>query len=139
VIDKLLPHLGRAGPAWTAPAPLPGGNLPKADFALFLGQVARQYPWLPEPLRLRYARAYGTRIERVIGTARKVSDLGEAVLPGLYVAEIDHLRREEWAQSADDILWRRTKLGLRAPRGAERKLDAWLAAHPLIEAAKAIA
>jgi glycerol-3-phosphate dehydrogenase len=139
VIDKLQPHLGRAGAAWTARAPLPGGNLPNADFTRFLGQVARRYPWLPEPLRLRYARAYGSRIERVIGAARKTSDLGEEVLPGLYAAEIDHLRREEWAQNADDILWRRTKLGLKAPRGGERKLDAWLAAHPLTGTAKASA
>jgi len=139
VIDKLLPHLGRASAAWTERAVLPGGDLPKADFALFLGDAARRYPWLPEPLRSRYARAYGTRIDRVIDGARCVADLGEEVLPGLHAAEIDHLRRDEWAQTADDILWRRTRLGLRVPSGSELKLDAWLAAHPLADESRATA
>ena len=131
VIDLLEPHLGRAGHPWTARAALPGGDLPRADFTAFLAQVARQYPWLPERLRYRYARAYGTRIDRVISGGKRLADLGEEILPGLYAAEADHLRRDEWAQSAEDILWRRTKLGLRVPAGSERTLDAWLAAHPL--------
>jgi glycerol-3-phosphate dehydrogenase len=139
VIDKLLPHLGPTSAAWTERAVLPGGDLPKADFALFLGDVAREYPWLPEPLRSRYARAYGTRIDRVVDGARCVADLGEEVLPGLHAAEIDHLRRDEWAQTADDILWRRTRLGLRVPRGSELSLDAWLAAHPLARENRATA
>jgi glycerol-3-phosphate dehydrogenase len=127
--------LGGVAPGWTARAPLPGGDLPNADFAAFLAQVAQRYPWLPEPLRSRYARAYGSRIDRVIGPAVRVADLGEAVLPGLHVAEIDYLRREEWATCADDILWRRSKLGLTAPPGGERMLDAWIASHPLQAAA----
>jgi glycerol-3-phosphate dehydrogenase len=60
-------------------------------------------------------------------------------LPGLHAAEIDHLRRDEWAQTADDILWRRTRLGLRVPRGSELSLDAWLAAHPLAHENRATA
>jgi len=139
VIDKLLPHLGRASAVWTERAVLPGGDLPKADFALFLGDIAREYPWLPEPLRSRYAHAYGTRIDMVIDGARRLADLGEEVLPGLHAAEIDHLRRDEWAQTADDILWRRTRLGLRVPRGSELSLDAWLAAHPLAHENRATA
>ena len=131
VIDKLASRLGRVGPAWTDRAVLPGGDLPQADFGRFVAETARTYPWLPESLRQRYARAYGTRIERLLGPARRLADLGEEVLPGLHVAEIDYLRREEWARNAEDILWRRSKLGLHVPRGSERRLDAWLAAHPL--------
>jgi glycerol-3-phosphate dehydrogenase len=131
VIDLLAPHLGRAGKAWTAHATLPGGDMPRADFAAFLAQVARQYPWLPERMRYRYARAYGTRIDRVLNGSKRLADLGEEILAGLYAAEVEHLRRDEWAQTAEDILWRRTKLGLRQPPGSERTLDAWLAAHPL--------
>jgi glycerol-3-phosphate dehydrogenase len=131
VIGRLAPRLGHVGPPWTAQATLPGGDMPRADFAAFAVQAARQYPWLPERLRLRYARAYGTRMERVINGSRRLADLGAEILPGLYATEVDHLRREEWAQTAADILWRRTKLGLRLPPGSERKLDAWLAAHPL--------
>jgi glycerol-3-phosphate dehydrogenase len=131
VIDMLEPPLGAMGRPWTAPAALPGGDMPRADFTAFLAQTARQYPWLPEPLRHRYARAYGTRIERVLGCRAGLGGLGEEVLPGLYAAEVDHLRREEWAQTAEDILWRRTKLGLRLPRDAAGTLDAWLATHPV--------
>jgi glycerol-3-phosphate dehydrogenase len=131
VIDLLAPYLGRAGEPWTAHATLPGGDVPRADFAAFLAQVARQYPWLPERMRYRYARAYGTRIDRVLNGSKRLADLGEEILAGLYAAEVEHLRRDEWAQTAEDILWRRTKLGLRQPPGSERTLDAWLAAHPL--------
>ena len=65
----------------------------------------------------------------MLGDAQAESELGEAVLPGLYAAEIDYLRRIEWARSAEDILWRRSKLGLHLPAGAAGTLDAWLARH----------
>jgi len=131
VLGLLAPRLGNRSPPWTRTAPLPGGDIPRADFAAFLRQMEREYPWLPSELRLRYARAYGTRIRRLLAGRRGREDLGEEVLPGLHAAEIDYLRREEWARTAEDLLWRRTKLGLRVPGGAAAKLDAWLAAHPL--------
>jgi len=131
VVDRLAPFFDELGPAWTKRAALPGGDLPNGDFARFLAQMARRYPWLPEALRRRYARAYGTRIGRLLEGAGRMQDLGEEVLPGLHAVEIDYLRRVEWAACADDILWRRSKLGLSAPRDGARTLDAWIAAHPL--------
>jgi glycerol-3-phosphate dehydrogenase len=62
----------------------------------------------------------------VIGDARSLEDMGEEVLPQLYAREIEYLRREEWAQTAEDILWRRSKLGLHLPADAAQRLQRWL-------------
>ncbi|MGB5102743.1 MAG: glycerol-3-phosphate dehydrogenase [Steroidobacteraceae bacterium] len=129
VVDALAPGLGVRRSHWTSSAPLPGGDMPNADFDAFLAAAAGRYPWLPATLLRRYARAYGTRVERLLGPARDMAGLGEEVLPGLYAAEIDHLRRVEWAMTAEDILWRRTKLGLGLPPESAATLDRWLAAH----------
>lgn len=130
VVDALAPDSGVRRNHWTASAPLPGGDMPHADFDAFLAAAAGRYPWLPAALLRRYARAYGTRIDRMLAAARDMAGLGAAILPGLYAAEVDHLRREEWAVTAEDILWRRTKLGLGLPSSAAATLDRWLAAHP---------
>ena len=128
-VDQLAHALNFRSRPWTAKAHLPGGDLPGGSLARFLRNVERRYPWLPATLRTRYARSYGTRIDRVIGNARTLADLGEEVLPQIYASEIDYLRREEWARTAEDILWRRTKLGLHLPSGAAETLDAWLLTH----------
>lgn len=127
-MDRLLPLLGKTGPAWTAAAPLPGGNLPNGDFATFLGQFRQRHAWLPEALAQRYARAYGTRANGIVGTAGRLSDLGAEIVPGLFEAEARYLVDAEWARSAEDILWRRTKLGLHLPVDAAQCIDDWLAA-----------
>ncbi len=131
VLDRIAPQLGCTAAHWTADAPLPGGDMPGADFTGFLTSLESRYPWLPQVLRRRYARLYGTRVERLLQGASACADLGEEVLPGLHSREIDYLRAEEWAVSAADILFRRTKLGLHVPRDGSARLDAWLAAHPV--------
>jgi glycerol-3-phosphate dehydrogenase len=131
-VDKLDALLGPRGEPWTASAALPGGDFSKsgprgkaqpAGFAAFLRTVEKRYPWLPAELRVRLSRAYGTRLERLIGNAH---DLGEEVLPGLHEREINYLRDQEWARTAQDILWRRSKLGLHLPPDSAARLDAWL-------------
>ncbi len=117
-VDKLSAACGFEGSAWTHNAKLPGGRLPGGSLAAFLRVVERRYPWLPPPVRRRYAHAYGSRIDRVIDTATSLRDMGPEILPELYAREVDYLYREEFARTADDILWRRTKLGLRL-RGAD--------------------
>jgi glycerol-3-phosphate dehydrogenase len=130
VVDALAPRLGCTAPHWTAGAVLPGGDMPNADFDAFLASLAARHPWMPAPLRYRYARTYGTRAERIVQGARAVADLGEEVLPGLHAREIDYLRREEWAVTAEDILYRRSKLVLHVPTGGGAVLDEWLRRHP---------
>jgi glycerol-3-phosphate dehydrogenase len=125
-VNMLAAPLGCRGTPWTHRARLPGGDLPGGSFSAFLQAAERRYPWLPAALRLRYARAYGTRVYHMLGGAIALTDLGEEVLPQLYELEIEYLCREEWARSAADILWRRTKLGLHMPPQSLRRLEDWL-------------
>jgi glycerol-3-phosphate dehydrogenase len=136
-LDWIAPMLGVRSPAWTAHACLPGGDLfgqgPTArgvlEYDRWLDGQRQRYPWLPEALLVRYARAYGTRMELLLGRSVSLAGLGAEVAPGLYAAEIDYLVRHEWASSADDILWRRSKLGLHVAPACARDVDAWLAAR----------
>jgi glycerol-3-phosphate dehydrogenase len=97
---------------WTHRAPLPGGDLPTRNFRRFAIDVRRRWRFLPITVARRLARAYGTRVEAVIGGARSFADLGEHYGAGLTAAEVDYLTRNEWAMTDEDILWRRSKLGL---------------------------
>ena len=127
-VNLLADPLGLRAAPWTAGAVLPGGDLPQGSFAVFLRTLERRYPWLPVQLLRRYAHAYGTRIERVLGAAATPADLGQELLPQLYEREVEYLRREEYADSAEDILWRRSKLGLHLLQADLGPLERWLAA-----------
>ena len=129
-VDRLSPLLGKRTRAWTRTAHLPGGDMPRGAFTEFRTAFAARRPWLDPALLRRYARAYGTRADRLLGAASSMRDLGAEVLPGLYAQEIDYLRREEWAVTAEDILFRRSKLALHLPGDAPERLERWLAAHP---------
>ena len=107
-LEQLAPFLPKMGAPWTAGVPLPGGDLPNSDFAGFLKTVRQRWPFLDETTATRMAHAYGTRIDRVLGDATTLDDLGE----GLSTREVDYLVDQEWARTVDDILWRRTKLGI---------------------------
>ena len=124
-LAKLDEASGRQTAAWTQSAPLPGGDMPDADFERFLETLKRERPWLPAELARRYARAYGTRVTRMLDGIQGLDDLGEALGEGLYEAEADYLAREEWARCADDVLWRRSKLGLHVDDAAKARLAAW--------------
>jgi len=102
--------------------PLPGGDI--ADVAAFLAMVRRRWPFLDAPSAERLARAYGTRIAELLGDAAQLSDLGHGFGAGLSEREVDYLVHREWARSADDILWRRTKLGYRLSPEQVATLDA---------------
>lgn len=148
--DEIGQMLGERRPAWTLDAPLPGGDFaqalglraspttarrpelhPDTLRAAYLARLMSRHPWLPEPLARRWVAAYGTRIEHVLAGAQRLSDLGKAVVPVLYEAELRHLQRSEWATTADDVLWRRTKLGLHLTpperEAAAAALTAWFA------------
>ena len=111
-LSKLQPHLNSSDREWTAKAALPGGDVPRADFVAFAEGVHKRWPFLPLSLAQRLAHAYGTRVEKILGKAQAMLDLGEHYGAGLTQAEIDYLVAYEWARSGDDVLWRRTKLGL---------------------------
>lgn len=133
-LEKLIPALKVRGidlkdRPWTAIAPLPGGDLPRADFAAFLAGVRAARPWLPADLATRLAHAYGTRIERVLGGAGSLADLGRDLGAGLTEREAEYLVAQEWAETAEDILWRRSKLGLHGGAALVTSTKAWLAAR----------
>jgi glycerol-3-phosphate dehydrogenase len=112
-VDALAERLpALAGAAWTADAPLPGGEFPRESQPELIAGVRRAYPFLAEADATRIARAYGTRAGQWLGEAERWEDLGRRFGAGMTEAEIDYLRRQEWAQTAEDVLWRRSKLGL---------------------------
>ncbi|WP_322060498.1 glycerol-3-phosphate dehydrogenase [Paraburkholderia sp. J63] len=131
--DILCRALGSGAPGWTAGEALPGGDIANARFAPFAEDFAKRFAWLPAPLALRYARAYGTRAERLVGEARSLEELGAQIAPGIYEAELRYLRETEWATCAEDVLWRRSKLGLHVAPGTldavTAALEAWFAAR----------
>ena len=127
-VNRLTAALGVRARPWTAGAKLPGGDLPQGSLAVFLRTLERRYPWLPARMRRRYAHAYGTRLERLLGTAGTLADLGSELLPQLYEREVEYLCREEFARTAQDILWRRTKLGLHLLNVDAGPLERWLEA-----------
>jgi glycerol-3-phosphate dehydrogenase len=119
---EALDGLGVGGLKFTALSPLPGGNV-TAAFNARLEELGR---WLPAPLLGRLARGYGTRIDVLLGDAASLADLGRHFGAGLYEAEARYLVAVEFARTAEDILWRRTKLGLAMTEAGQRSLAAWL-------------
>ena len=129
--EHALAKLGKAMPVaserWTADAPLPGGDMEGSDFARFLWQASERYAWVPPEMLLRLARAYGTRLDRVLGDAASLGDLGAHFGGDLYAAELEYLHAQEFARSAEDVLWRRSKLGLHLGAQAHDAVARWFA------------
>lgn len=131
-LELLKPWLPSMGPRWTADAPLPGGE--EGDPQTLAAQLVAQSPWLPAELARRWAGSYGSRSWQLLGNAQGLDDLGEHIGAGLYAREVDYLRRVEWALDADDILWRRSKLGLSMSRSEQARLAALFDASPARQA-----
>lgn len=136
--DQLAGPLGLSTGAWSAGASLPGGDLskwigkpvrPDADFERFAVEAQSAYPHLPAALVRRLARAYGARIELVLGNGNDPKPLGAEVAPGLFEAELNYLHDAEWARHADDVLWRRSKLGLHMTPAERRAVAVWCERH----------
>jgi glycerol-3-phosphate dehydrogenase len=108
-LDKLQPFFPAMRGPWTGTAPLPGGDIPGADFARFLATLRGAFAWLPAEVALHYARLYGTRAYDLLRGAADVPDLGRHFGGTLYEREARFLIAEEWAAEPDDILQRRTK------------------------------
>lgn len=127
-LDELAPFLPAHGGAWTGQAIFPGGDVGGAGFDAFLARLKRDRPFLADDVALRLARAYGTRVDRFLKDARAMSDLGRDFGCGLTEAEVGYLVAEEWAHTADDILWRRSKMGLHMTGEQQAALRAFVGA-----------
>jgi glycerol-3-phosphate dehydrogenase len=111
-LQKLKPFFPMMKGDWTAKAALPGGDIPNADFDIFVANLQRDLSWAPEDVTRHYARLYGSREKMIINGANNLKGLGQHFGGTFYEAEATYLRAHEWAQSAEDILDRRTKHGL---------------------------
>jgi glycerol-3-phosphate dehydrogenase len=112
-LTRLAPFFPRLGPSWTADAKLPGGDFPWDGAATLARDLGAQYRFLTDATAARLVRSYGTRAAAMLGDARASADLGCDFGHSLTEREVVWLVEHEWARSAEDILWRRSKLGLR--------------------------
>lgn len=109
-VNKLVPFYPSIGKNWTANAALPGGNFSNKE--ALIDKLHQRYDWLDLKILHRYVRCYGTRVEQILADTHNVQDLGIHFGHGLYQVEVEHLLTNEWACNIEDIIWRRTKLGL---------------------------
>jgi glycerol-3-phosphate dehydrogenase len=137
-LARLVPRIAGAPAAWrqawTQTAPLPGGEMEDADFGRFLTGLRQRAPFLGDALALRLGRAYGTRVWTILGNATCLADLGRAFGAGLTQAELDYLIDQEWAATAEDALWRRSKLGLHMTEAERAEVSSYVEARQLSNA-----
>lgn len=111
-LEKLSPFFPNMGRPWTLRGFLPGGNLPGGNMDAFLEGLAKRYPRLDPTLIKKITRRHGSLTTDILGDAKSMDDLGQHIGEELYEKEVEYLKRREWAVTAEDILWRRTKVGL---------------------------
>lgn len=131
-LGQMTPHLpARTGMAagWTGTTPLPGGEFDIEEADTLAGQLARDFPFLSAAHSRRLVRAYGTRARTLLAQAKTMQALGHQFGATLAEAEVRYLIEHEWAKTADDVLWRRSKLGLHMTGEETTALDAWMRQH----------
>jgi glycerol-3-phosphate dehydrogenase len=133
--DTIGGLLGRTGSPWTRSAYLPGGDLrawigppqrPDLDLLRMVDALVARYGWLEPRLATRLARAYGSRATTILAGATCQADMGESFGGGLYEAELHYLVDKEWARTAQDVLWRRSKLGLHLTEREQAGVAFWM-------------
>jgi glycerol-3-phosphate dehydrogenase len=125
-VSRLTPFYPMSA-RWTAKAPLPGGDFAWDRFDNEVDEVRDRWRFLGEEQARRLVAAYGTNVRAVLGDAKERGDLGPAFGPELTSAEVRYLMKNEWARFPDDILWRRTKLGLTMSPADREALAAFMA------------
>ncbi len=129
VMAKLAPYFSGMGQAWTTDVPLPGGDLAIDGMDDAVAQLRNKRPFLDERWAQRLIRSYGTLAGAILGDAKSESDLGHKFGWDLTEAEVRWLMQREWARTAEDVLWRRSKLGLRMMATEAQSLDQWMQAN----------
>ena len=126
-MEKIGGHLTLPKDKWTAGVPLPGGDFPVDGVDRLVADLHKRYPFLSDFWARRLVRAYGTEAAGVLGNAEQAADLGEDFGATLTESEINWLMKHEYARTAEDVIWRRNKLGLRLTKEQTQKLDDWMA------------
>ncbi|MBY0329097.1 MAG: glycerol-3-phosphate dehydrogenase [Acetobacteraceae bacterium] len=127
-VGEIAGALGRAGTPWTATSALPGGEFGGLDLEAFTAEAARRHPWMPAGMLRRMVRAYGSDLDALLGGAGSLAAMGEAFGAGFTERELAWLTTREWARTAEDVLWRRSKLGLHMDAAGQARLAARLGA-----------
>lgn len=125
-LDKIGEAIGVKGGKWTASSRLPGGDFPAVAYEAEVEKLKTHYPFLAASHARRLVRLYGTDAARLLGKAASEADLGRHFGGDLYAVEVDWLIGQEWARHADDVLWRRTKLGLKLSRAEAAELEDYM-------------
>ena len=125
-MDLVGAHLDGAKAPWTAGAPLPGGDFPVDDVLKLITELKFKYPFLDILWAQRLVRAYGTEADTMLAGAERMEDLGKHFGETLTAREVQWLMDHEFAQTAEDVIWRRTKLGLRMRQGEIDALETWM-------------
>ncbi|MFC0010812.1 glycerol-3-phosphate dehydrogenase [Devosia nitrariae] len=127
VLDRIESVLGKRGDKWTAGSKLPGGEFEPLSFEAEARRLHKDYPGFAPDFIRRLMRLYGTKARAILTDSPSLEALGAHFGADLYAREVDHLVDNEWALTAEDILWRRTKLGLRVSREEAARLEAYVA------------
>ncbi len=125
-LEKISGVLGGKSAPWTAGAPLPGGDFPVGDVGKLIERLRAKYPFLTEFWARRLIRAYGTDAGAILADAKTIADLGQDFGATLTAREVEWLMNREFARSAEDVVWRRSKLGLRMTSDEVASLDEWM-------------
>ena len=125
-VSQLTPFYPMS-PRWSAQAALPGGDFRSSEFEAEVEHARERWKFLDQDQAVRLVSAYGSRLEAVLGDARERADLGAAFGPELTAAEVRYLMEKEWVRFPDDILWRRSKLGLTMTAAAREQLAVFMA------------
>jgi glycerol-3-phosphate dehydrogenase len=130
-LERLAPYLrsAKAREGWTGKSPLPGGDMDVSAVAALTAELTRKYPFLDQAHANRLAHAYGTRATKLLGSAKSLADLGQSFGATLTESEVRYLISNEWARTAEDVVWRRSKLGLRLSADEIAALDQWMNAN----------
>ncbi|WP_062267319.1 glycerol-3-phosphate dehydrogenase [Endozoicomonas arenosclerae] len=124
-VGKLQPYFLKMGASWTKESQLPGSEQFKGVQAC-TEELCKAHPWLTQDIAARYSGSYGNLSYRLIGKSRSVEDFGVHFGAGLYAAEVDYLIENEWAYTVEDILWRRSKLGIELDTQEKERLGTYL-------------
>ncbi|MGI9390474.1 MAG: glycerol-3-phosphate dehydrogenase [Boseongicola sp.] len=131
VLKRLAPYFPDATQSWTAGVPLPGGDFPVDGVAAQVDGLLTEFPFMDRTWALRLIRAYGTDARNILADAKHEEDLGVGFGATLTEAEVTWLMQKEFARNAEDIVWRRSKLGLRMTKEEIAELEEWMLSQPL--------
>lgn len=137
MLDKIEAALGKRNPAWTANSTLTGGDFKVDEFDGIVADVQKRYPFVDQTLAWRLVRSYGTKAWQLLGDAKSREDMGPQFGGSLTGLEVEYLMENEWAQTAEDVVWRRSKLGIRLTEDQIANLDDWMRSRS-VEPARAV-